>query len=174
MRQSITDRNLHKINLIYNPNNTTILWFFFTHFDFESVLSSDTHSWPANIYYSYAQLKLPVFAKLGRQVDSDPFFLSHLSPIFSPLHDKHFHTDEKVYCRIDESVTLLYNSIHRLVSRIDKECDEFILFFLVFFSRENYFFWSTSSLCITAWFSLGTSGEATSWITLVSSLVCGD
>ena len=36
-------------------------------------------------------------------------------------------------CRIDESITLLYNTIHRLVWWIDKDCDEFIFFFLVFF-----------------------------------------
>ena len=36
-------------------------------------------------------------------------------------------------CRIDESITLLYNTIHLLAWGIDKECDEFIFFFLVFF-----------------------------------------
>ena len=40
-------------NNLDNPDNTTMLhWAFFTNFDFESVLSSNTHSWVADIYYS--------------------------------------------------------------------------------------------------------------------------
>ena len=47
-------------------------------------------------------MKLPNFAKLGRQIDSFPIFLSYLSSVFSPLHIKNFDTDEKISSRIDE------------------------------------------------------------------------
>ena len=39
-------------NKLDNSDNTTILWVFLTHFHFKSVLSSNTHSWLANICYS--------------------------------------------------------------------------------------------------------------------------
>ena len=39
-------------NKLDNSDNTNMLWVFLTHFHFKSVLSSNTHSWLANMYYS--------------------------------------------------------------------------------------------------------------------------
>ena len=47
--------------------------------------------------------------------------------------------------------------------------DEFIFFFLVFFLEKTAF---DLLAFITVWLSLDTSGETTSWITFVGSLVC--
>ena len=102
------------------------------------------------------------------------YFLCN-SSVFSPLHNKNFDIDEKISCRIDESITPLYNTIHRLVWWVDKECE--LIWWIHFpfsisslFSRENCI-WSPCFLFITAWFSLDTSVKTNSWITLVCSLV---
>ena len=53
------------------------------------------------------------------------------------LHDKYFETDEKISCRIDDSITPFYNTIHRLLWWVDKS--EWIHFlFSSLFSRENW------------------------------------
>ena len=143
-RQSIT-------NKLDNSDNTTILWAFFTHFDFGSVLSSNTHRWRANISYSYGV--------------AESLFFYLISAVFSLLHDKHFETNEKISNRIDKSNTSIYNTIHRLVWWVGW------IHFLV--SRENCI-WSPCFLFVTEWLILDNSGEATSWITFVCSLVCWD
>ena len=48
-------------------------------------------------------LLLGVFAKLSEI--STRFFLSYLSSIFSPLDVKLYDKDEKISCRVDESIT---------------------------------------------------------------------
>ena len=103
-------------------------------------------------------LKLAVFAKLDGYLPI--LFVS------SPFHDKYFEIDEKSSCRIDESINPCYNTIHRLVWWVG-----WIYFiFYSLFSRKNCM-WSPCFLFITTWFSLGTSGEITSWITLVCLLI---
>ena len=92
------------------------------------------------------------------------FLSHHSSNVFCPLHEKNFDTNEKISCRIDESITSFYNKIYRPLWWVDQS-DEFIFFFLDFFSGENSI--SSRFRLITARFSLDTSGETTSWITLV-------
>ena len=137
---------------------------FFTHFDLESVLSSNAHTWQANICCSWGIAEaLSVF--------SNPFFLSLTSAVFSLLHDKHFETNEKISNWTDESNTPFYNTIHRLVWVRDWMNSFFN--FSGLFSRENCI-WFPCFLFITTWLSLDTSGETTSWLTSVCSLVCWD
>ena len=71
---------------------------FFTHFDFESVLSSNKHSWQAGIYYTYiiARRSWSWVPVISLSYSVYPFFLSHTSSVFSPLHDKHFEANEKI------------------------------------------------------------------------------
>ena len=75
------------------------------------------------------------------------------SQLFPTLHHKHFETDEKAFCRIDESIIPFYNTIHRLVWWV-----RWIQFlFLVFFLEKTPFdllvFWSLQRfLFITAFF----------------------
>ena len=57
-----------------------------------------------------------------------------ISAVFSPLHDKHCETNDNVSNKIDESNTLFYHIVHRLVWW--DGLHEFILFFLVFFYRK--------------------------------------
>ena len=83
-------------------------------------------------------LKLPVLGKLdSRYIATYSFYL--ISAVCSPLHDKHFETDEKISCRIDDSITPFYTTIHRLVWWVDKECFESIFFFLVFLLEKTAF-----------------------------------
>ena len=94
------------------------------------------------------------------------YFLSH-SCVFSQLYDKNFETDRKTFCRNDESITPFYNTIHRLVWWLTRSVmNPFSFFYLVIFSKENCI-WSPCLLFITAWFSLDTSAETTSWIILI-------
>ena len=80
---------------------------FFTHFNFESVLLSNTHSCRANISYSEGVAEtVPVFAHRS-------FYL--ISADFSLLDDKHFGANEKISNRIDESNTPFHNTFYRLV-----------------------------------------------------------
>ena len=88
-------------NKLDNSDNATILWDFLTHFAFKSVLSSNTRSWLADIYYSWGVAEvLPVISLPILFISSQLLFL---------LHDKHFETNEKNSNRTDESIT-----IHRL------------------------------------------------------------
>ena len=87
-------------NKLDNLDNTTLLCAFFAHFDFESVLSSNTRSWRGNIYYSQSVAE-------AISVSATIFFLS--SPLFFLLHDKHFETNEKISNRIEASHTSFYN-----------------------------------------------------------------
>ena len=83
--QCITDRYIQTYYEIY------------PHFDFESVLSSNTHSWRANIYYSWGVAEaLSVFAT---------YSFCFISAVFSLLRDKHFETNENISNRSDESNT---------------------------------------------------------------------
>ena len=160
----LCNHKVSQINIFTNkPDNSgqhNHTMSFFTHFDFESVLSSKTHSWWANIYYSLAEA-LSIFATHSFYLISTGFFL---------LHDKHFETNENISNRIDESNTpSFYNTIHRLVWWVG-----WINFlFSSLFFRENCI-WSSCFLFITVWLSLDTSSETASWITLVCSLVCWD
>ena len=53
--------------------------------------------------------------------DSEATIIAYISILFIhlnyffPLYDKHFETDEKMYCGTDESITPFYNTIHRLI-----------------------------------------------------------
>ena len=87
---------------------------FWSHFHFKSVLSSNTHSWLDNIYYSSGVAEvLPVLP-----------ILFNSAQLFFLLHDNHFETNEKN----------LIELMNRLQS-IDwyDGLDESIFFFLVFF-----------------------------------------
>ena len=59
-----------------------------------------------------------------------------ISSTFCPLHDKHFETDEKISCRVDESITILDNAIHRLIPWIDKIDESIFLYLATFFWRK--------------------------------------
>ena len=59
-----------------------------------------------------------------------------ISSTFCPLHDKHFETDKKISCRIDESITILDNTIHRLIRWIDKIDESIFLYLAPFFWRK--------------------------------------
>ena len=134
---------------------------FFTHFDFESVLSSNTHN-----ELTYIIAKGVVEVLISFCYPCILFISSQL--FFSLLHDKHFETNEKISDRFDESNTLFYNIIHRLVGWVG-----WIHFlFSSLFSRENCI-WSSCFLFITAWFSLDTFDETTSWIILEFPLLVG-
>ena len=115
---------------------------FFTYFDFESVLPSNTHSWLATSYYrSGIAEALPVFAT--------HYFYLISAAFFSLYHDKNFETNEKSSNRNNESITPFYNPIHWLVWWV---VDESIFFFLVYlisllfvhFSviKLRYFWWN--------------------------------
>ena len=107
-----------KIPKLYGQHNYTMI--VFTHFDFESVLSSNTHNLLGNIRYIYLHTYIHTYihiyihtyilpyilsSSFSRWVCMYPFFLYHLSSNrFSPLHDKHFKTDVKISCRIDELI----------------------------------------------------------------------
>ena len=93
-----------------------------------------------------------------RTPSDDPFWRSSLLRQMKEILIELMH---RLYYFIIQSIDWYYNGL-----------DESIFLFLVLFSRENCI-WSLF-LFITAWFSLGTSGETTSWITLVCSLVCWD
>ena len=96
--QSITNRYLPQINQIIQN--------FFTHFQFKSVLSSNTQSWLTYNYSWGVAEVLPVFATILILFNSSQLF-------FSLFHDKHFETNEKNSNRIDELITLFHNTIHR-------------------------------------------------------------
>ena len=80
-RQSITDRYLHK--KLDNSDNRTILWVFFTHFHFNSALSSNIHSSLANIYYGKGVAEvLPVLLIL---FNSSQLFFCCMTNIFRQM-----------------------------------------------------------------------------------------
>ena len=105
-------------------------------------------------------MPLSVFSTHSFYLSSQLFFLCCI------MHDEHFETNEKISNRIDESNTTFYNTIHRLVWLVG-----WIHFlFSGLFSGENCV-WSPCFLFITAWLTLNTSDETTSWINCVCSLV---
>ena len=56
--------------------------------------------------------------------------------VFPPLQDKDFETDEKIFCRVDELITLFYNTVHRLVWWVDNSSKYNLLYLLPFFWRK--------------------------------------
>ena len=146
---------------IDNLNNPTILRVFFTHFDLESVLSLNTHSWKANIFYSQGVAEaLSVFSTHSFYLSSQLFILYCMTNILRQM--KKFLIE--LMDRIPNFIAL---SIDWYVSGVG-----WIHFlFSGLFSRGNCI-WSPCFLFIKAWLSLDTSGETTSWITFVFSLLC--
>ena len=96
---------------------------FLTHFQFKSVLSSNTHSWLAKLRCSWRATSF-----------HSPFFsLPNLSCFFCCMIDKHFETNEKNSNRTDESITPFYATNHRLVWWVGW----IHIFFLVFFLQRK-------------------------------------
>ena len=62
-----------------------------------------------------------------------PFYL--FSTVFSPLHDKHFETNENISCKTDESIILYYNTIHQLIWWVEKSNES------IFLIQIQSFFW---------------------------------
>ena len=81
--------------------------------------------------HSWGYLLLLVLAKLSIPI----LFISSQLQCFFLLHDKHFETDEKCFCRIDESVQHL---ITQSINHYDEltRVNESIFLFLVFFHKK--------------------------------------
>ena len=116
---------------------------FLTHFHFKSVLSSNTHRWLGNIYYSKGVAEVPPVISLS--------FLFNSSQLFFLLHDKHFETNEKNSNRIDESITIhrlvwwvgwnhfLFSSLHSLCKKLHLIALRFVHCSMI---KLRYFWWN--------------------------------
>ena len=139
-------------NKLDNLGNTTIPWVFFTHFNFESVLWSNTHGWWATLtYIKKTYLK-------HYQFSLQLLFLCCMMNVLKQI------------------TTFITELLNRLPHFATQSIDWYLwwvgwihFLFSSLISRENCLL---AFLFIRAWLSLDTSGETTSWITFVWVLAC--